>query len=466
MIASVNQPPNQSVAFSDRLWQLTLVWSLTTGILSAIFIPPLEGLDETPHFFRVYQCSEGRVYGYKDGTIVGGDLPCSVVTAAASFHGVRVLGDPTAFSLPLDAHRREMHPFPNTILYSPVPYLPASLVIAVGRMANLTPLLLLYGGRIANAITYAVLMSCAVRWMPVQKWTLFLIAMTPMPLVQAGALSADIVTNGAAFLGIAMVLHYAICAERITLRDVAALTLVLTVLALSKQAYCLLTLVFFMIPARKLGSRRQWALAATVVIGVPFLLDLAWSLSVKAIYTPLQAGVNPPAQLRYILHHPQAYAMLLWDRVTVHTLCLDTFNVICLMDVFLPKWVQWFYLATVVTTAVLDTDDSLTLGMQARLISLAVYLLELVGVFTLIYMSWNAVGAASLEGMHPRYLFPVLPLLLLPLRGLLVAILRKYRPGNRIAIETNRYGTAPLACVTVAIATMVSIHTIATFYYH
>lgn len=461
MVAMEKQPSGGPVTPHHGPWQLTLVLSLATGTMFAFCTPVTKSPDEHAHFFRAYHCSEGKLYACQAGNLVGDQLPDSLAAVTLRFHGCRPWSNSAAFSLPLDTHYRTFHPFPNTAMYSPVPYLPASSAIAAGRMANLTPLLLFYGGRLANVLAYAALATFAIRWMPVQKWMLFLIMLMPLPMFLAGSLSADVVTNGAAFLAIAMVLHFAIRAERVTPRSVAAIVLVFTIIALSKQVYCLLTLLFFMIPARKLGSRRQWALAALAVIGLPLLLDLAWCLSVKSLYMPLQPGVDPPAQLQYLLSHPCDFLAMLGQAIIeckAH-LYVHTVGVLGFQDTYLPTAVYWLYWAVLLTIALLDISDECLLGTAARLISLAVHVTGLLSITALMYISWTAVGGKHIEGMQPRYLLPILPLALLPLQGLGRSILRER--FTRRAIPLMPY----VAILTVVIAAIASINAITTSCY-
>lgn len=443
--------------------RIAWIMGLLIGIAFVLLTPPFESPDEHCHFLRAYHCSEGTLYAQKNQASTGDLLPDSLLTVSR-FRGSWPWSDKT-FSIALKPDRREYLAFSNTAIYSPVPYLPASLAIAAGRVVRLPPMALLYVARLANVVAYVALMVSALRYMPVQKWTLFLIAMMPMSMFLAGSLSADVITNGAAFLVIAMVLHDALQAQRLTRRHLATLLLWSVVVALSKQAYCLLPLLFIIVPAWKLGGRWQWRLATSTLVGIPILLCLAWSLSVNSLYAPLRAGVDPPAQLHYLLTHPQEYATVFFHRMVQPDVYYYLVGVLGWYTVFLPQPVYAIYWLALGTTAVLDAEESPFSSVGIRAVAAALFVLETVVVTTLIYMSWNAVGANRLEGIQPRYLIPVLPLAFLPLEGLAGRIVQRWPTARSILSRANRSWGPSLAGTTVAVAAVASIYSMVATYY-
>ena len=74
-----------------------------------------------------------------------------------------------ATGIPLDPQRRQFTAFPNTALYSPVPYLPQSAAIGPRGFCEPAPLTMLYLARIANLIVYLFLAAAAVRLAPIHN---------------------------------------------------------------------------------------------------------------------------------------------------------------------------------------------------------------------------------------------------------------------------------------------------------
>jgi uncharacterized membrane protein len=126
--------------------------------------------------------------------------------------------------------------------------------------------------------------------------------------------------------------------------------------------------------------------------------------------------VDPPAQARHILTHLPSYtaAML---KAMVHA---DTYvymiGLLGWLNVFLPKLAWQYYGLAVLATAVLDRG-SRPLPLRMKLALLGTYAVGAAAVITMVYLSSGHVGAKRVEGMQPRYLLPLILLLLQALCG-------------------------------------------------
>lgn len=461
--------------------RLTLGIGIVFGAVLVVLAPPFQSPDEMAHFYRAYECSEGRVYSQKVDTWVGNDMPVSLwktvwETTGGGDEGRRRFKfswpkTREALSMPLEPDRREYRAYCNTARFSPVCYLPQAVGMAAARLAGLSPLLIYDAGRLANLIAYVILAAAAVRWMPVQKWTAALLVLAPLPVFLAAHITADAPTNGVGFLAIAMVLHYALRAERVTLGGLLVLVGVFAVLALLKQGYLVLSLLFFAIPAAKFGGRRQFLLSAIVVIGIPVALCAAWSLSVMSLNVPLSPKVDVVAQMRYIVTHPLHYCWALvkalvlpipsfegvrvyWDTVGVLG-CQDLSLPRAYQDLYLPWMVYPVYWLALVATASLDADDTCQVSATVKKVSFALFVVASLMVATLTYLSWCNVGASSIAGLQARYWVPFMPLVLLPLHGWL----RKYQ-NDRVRLWMPVFVRSVLW-----IAILSSIHAIVRRYY-
>src|SRR4030095_2970885 len=180
--------------------------SLIFGFLFLTLTPPFQVPDENVHFFRAYQFSEGNLFG--------GILPKSLTITTSKFeylpfHPERKVKPEVIFSLlrlPLESHVKSDY-FRNNL--SPIAYLPQVIGIELGRIFDLSPLLLMYFGRTVNLFVWIFLIFTAIKTTPIFKWLFCLLALSPMALFQAASLSKDSFTIGASFLVIALSLQYA-----------------------------------------------------------------------------------------------------------------------------------------------------------------------------------------------------------------------------------------------------------------
>jgi uncharacterized membrane protein len=392
-----------------------------------VFItPPFSVPDELAHFLRAYHCSQGKLYATNRAHETGDDLPASLceiyrVIVEEAHHDKeysiswakldRVAGTR------LEPARQEFTVFSNTALYSPVAYLPQSLVIWAARCCELPPLKMLYLARFANLIVYLALAAAAVRLTPIHKWTLAMTALIPMSIYLAASLSADAMTLGLSLAVVAWVLRLALESEKPGPRELLALGILMVLLVLAKQAYFGLALLFFLIPGSKFSSRgRRWQIAA-LVIGAPLAIEAAWAWSLRGLYVPIRPFVDPPAQFRSILNNPWSYTATLFKAIFKkgsHSAMIGLFG---WLGPHLPHWIRHTYWAALGLTAFLDGGKPLRLDIRTKVVACGIYVFTAAGMATLVYLSWEQVGNKNIDGMQPRYFLPILPLLLLPFRG-------------------------------------------------
>ncbi len=402
------------------------VFGLLFGGSLVFLTPPYSVPDEQTHFYRAYHCSQGKLYASKRGGATGDDLPSSLTKTFVAITDQAENDEQFMISwakidkasrIALDPQRRQFTVFSNTALYTPVPYLPISAVIWVTHFWEPTPLAMLYMARVANLIVYLLLAAAAVRLMPIHKWTLALVALIPMSVYLAASLSADAMTLGLSLLVIAMPLNLAMGSERPSRRSLMMLGLLLVLLALSKQAYMGLALLFFVIPGKKFSSPgRRWLIAA-IFIGMPLVIDAAWTYSLRGLYVPMRSCVDPQAQLRWIFGHPWSYTAAMFKAIyhlDSYSLMIGVFG---WMGPHLPPWIRQTYWAALGITALLDGGKPLPLSFRAKVVAFGVYVFTASAMATFVYLSWECVGVKSIRGIQPRYFLPIVPLLLLLPRG-------------------------------------------------
>ena len=193
----------------DRPWNIFFWLGLIGGLAMAIGVPPFHVPDEPAHFYRSFQVSQGALLAEKRGPVTGGILPRSLRLAAEAFtEGIkfnpgkkisleRIKGD-ACIELAMD--RSEFIAFSNTALYSPLPYLPQAFAMRWGTRVDLSPVWLVYLGRISNLLCALVIISLAIRITPLYRWLFFLTALSPMALHLMASLSADALTNALSLL--------------------------------------------------------------------------------------------------------------------------------------------------------------------------------------------------------------------------------------------------------------------------
>ncbi len=412
---------------NDNLpYRFVFVFGLLFGGSLVFVVPPFGVPDELAHFHRAYHCSQGKLYATQRGGVTGdgsafvvdrdlrGDCRRGGVGRAVQDVAGQVRQDRRhgARSAAAAVHALSEHGLVQ----------PGALFAAIRRDLGRAfwepaPLAMFYLARVANLIAYLLVATTAVRLAPIHKWTLALVALMPMSVFLAASLSADAVTIGLSLLVVALTLNLALGSKRPSRRSFLALGVLLALLALSKQAYVGLSLLFFVIPATKFSSPgRRWLIAG-LMIGLPLAIDAAWTYSLRELYVPMYSYVNPQGQFHWILHHPWSYMATMFKAIYRLETYSHVIGVFGWMGKHLPLWICGTYWAALGFTAVLDGGRPLPLSVRAKAIALGVYLFTAAMMVTLVYLSWEREGSKGTEGIQPRYFLPIVPLLLLLPRG-------------------------------------------------
>ena len=389
--------------------------------------PPFDVPEELQHFLRIYQCSQGHIYPSRQGNVVGGEMPVSIPQG-----GHIIIGNPRSefdlkvsvqqikdsLAVPLQPERTTFMYFPATVRWSPVPYLPAAAAVRLGRSLELTAIQLLYLGRAGTLAGYLLLAAAAVLLMPIHKWTMSLIALMPTSIFFAASLSADAVSIALSLLAIAMILRPALGDGPIGRRRLLGLGAVLTLLSLAKPGYVLISLLFLAVPKERFYDRWQCLRVRTWMVGVPLAVSIGWAISIRRYCVPLRPCVDAAAQAHWIIENPWTYLRLLVTTLTHPDLYRFAIANLGWGSIHLSLLVYILYWAALAATAILDGGRGVVrLPPTMRTWAIAVYFLVMTAISTLTYLAWQAVGEMGIDGVQSRYLIPVLPLFLLPLRN-------------------------------------------------
>ncbi|MBF0318396.1 MAG: DUF2142 domain-containing protein [Nitrospirae bacterium] len=404
-----------------------LALALVFGLSFIIVVPPFQAPDETNHFYRAYQLSEGRLLAERRGGDVGGMLPEALDRTAKTI-SKNIPGHPEnkqevmeiteAFKIYADEGNRSFHKFHYTVLYSPVPFVPQGAAIYAGRRLGLPVLGLVYAGRVANLLVWILLMYLAVRTAPAYKWLFVFLALMPLSLFQGMSLSADSFTNAVCFLFTALVLRTASDRENLRL-NLLFLFLLSLPLTMSKHAYFPILMCLFLIPLSFFHTKKGYFASFGFIFLINLSINLWWSSKIGYLTVPYNMGfadtdaVSPERQLSYILEHPLVYAET-FIRTIVRLCQSGWYTVVGKMgwlDVNMPVVYQASYVWVLAALAIFSKPGALDLRLAKKLL-IFIAIFSCVLLFsTSEYLIWTPVGNQYIDGLQPRYVIPLLPLL-------------------------------------------------------
>jgi len=323
-------------------------------------------------------------------------------------------------NVPLEPDRRQFVHFAN-VIYSPIPYLASASAIALGRHDGLTPLQLLYLGRLANMLAFVSMGYLCLRMLPAFRRPFLLLLCMPMMLDLAGSLSADVITDSLAILLTSLIVRQAVRAdthpaETIGWRALVGIAAVSVALTLAKIAYFPLVGLVLLIPASRFGGRRRYALCIAALLMLNLLAQLYWTSQTPGMKANIRGVADPHQQLALILHCPMDFAGVVIGSIAVqgwNTLRSFVGN-LGWLDTQVPIPFVWFYLLAMAFACWSSPDEP----VSSRLFRLtAVTILATGGamatVALLTYLFWDPVGDRVITGMQGRYFIPVAPAIFL-----------------------------------------------------
>lgn len=341
--------------FQLQIRRVFLICGALLGACYTVILPPLQAPDEFAHLYRAYNVSDG----YCVAPLVS-PMPGSIKEFTSLFpphlEALRRIGAADLSELmrmPLDDARREGVWNQAINVYNCVPYVPAAMGIFAGRLFSSPPVGLLYLARLANLLTFLVIVYLALRLLPDFHLALFSLALMPMTLQQAGSASWDAVSFSTAFFLCAYIVklawdnsisalqpkHYWILAAAIIIGSLCKANIWLAPLLLC-------------VPASKFGSaRRKWVillayslLALVVVAGWNYINrdDIArWTAQLKD-----GQQINFAENAAVVYQHPWLFLQT-FLRTWTHRpdLPAEFVGKLGWLVVTLPDWALWAYVA-------------------------------------------------------------------------------------------------------------------------
>jgi len=401
------------------------------GLVFCFLTPPFQVPDELLHFHRAYSLTDGQLFLDATPTGAGANVPKSIMATFEKTAGPqdRFFGHPDqkmipgviydALKIPLAPEDKSWQSFTGTGLYTPITYLPSMVGVVIGRVLNASPLAMLYLCRIAHLFAWIGLIILALRWMPWYRWTLALLALTPMAVFIAAGVSPDSVTYGVAagFTAYCLRLAYGEV-ERIERRHLLMLTGLTLLLAMAKPTYLLLSLLYFLIPVQKFTSPKSYWLGFLLTLAPGVVFYKSWTALVgNILLIPLGNAANPTLQIQFLTGNPQFIVLILINAIGFFGLKVMSEIVGCLgrLDTPLPAWLVLLYFAGLIYCARHDGNPRVTLSFKSKLWIAAIFIGVWSAINLLIYIIWSPVAYIVPLGVQGRYISPValLPLLLL-----------------------------------------------------
>lgn len=400
-----------------------VIVSLIFGFIYVFILPPFQSVDEASHFYRGYSIINKELLAKKSNGEAGDYLPASLKKLTSKYDFLIKKVDNKikpkyiidSSKIELEKNKTEFITFQNTALYSPVCYLSQIPGMYIGKTLNLNPLTISYLGRISNLLFFTLIIYFAIKIIPFYKTTTMLVALMPMTLSLGAALTSDVMVIGLNILWISLLMKILFEKEKVTNNQIGALIFIALILALLKDYFMLIPLIF-LIPKSKFQNSSKYFLCVLGVLLVSSMSFLLWQNIIDKLSFNMNTHANSLQQMHFIMSHPLSYLGVLLKTFIVKTprIVITMIGVLGWQDTPLDFLTYMIYPILIILSIIEEKKAGFKFEKwQLYLLSFDI-IISICLIYTTLYLMWSQVGSSIVTGLNGKYFTPlVLPLCLL-----------------------------------------------------
>jgi len=392
------------------------LYGLVAVSLLAINVPPFQIADEPAHFQRAAQVARGDIVGTRfsetgaNGKLVvkaGGSLDPAILEATSPFASLAFHPEVRATRglWASDIHwsdKLALQSF-QTVNYPPFFYLPSAIGVLAGQKAGLSVVQTLTLSRLLTGFTTVILGAVAIAIAGGAAAWIFTILTLPMSLSLIASVSQDAMILGCSALAGALLMRVTRWPGARNGTLMAGLALMLSLVAMARPPYGALAVLPLAI--RRAPWRPRFLAAAAVATCVTI-----WSAIVAGTTLTEVGGVvgaNTATQLAMLRDDPLLGVSAVWGSLFQYWrgYAVSFIGQLGWLDTKLPVS---YHLAAITMLGMAALNAVLQIkgeriGAGSRLVIAAGLLFSIIGIFSLLYVTWTAPGLHIVEGVSGRY---------------------------------------------------------------
>jgi hypothetical protein len=403
----------------DRTISVYLFAIAVAGCAFVFLLPPFMGTDEPWHWLRAVQIAGGEFFPRDMGLNRWGG---HVDRGAYVFIESILQAFRSKAPIPVAEVRQILQSFPAgssemvavafpPAAYSPLPYLPSAIGIALARLFGADLLQQVWAARLGNLLVYLIGVVGVIKLLPRGRYAALALCTTPAAIQLAGSISGDPANFIIPALLIALCLRVQVDAKWPAPAGKPALALLIISLGLLKPTTMMLAGLSLMIPAQQFGgSREKWRFLLKVALAAA-AVAIAWNMAyplVPAAYWDI--GANPGETLATIFGDPFAalrtFFGTVWDKSPLWW--MESYGRFgghpSPYSHYTPSILDWIGLGLIL--ALIPTSRNPRFDpIGAAYLLLAAFALATL-ILLALWLGFTRPGSPSILGLQGRYFFP------------------------------------------------------------
>lgn len=387
--------------------------SLVVGLILVFINVPQIRYDEHAHFWRAYEISKGNIISRTSNT-----LPNSVISLFeredGSYPNKEMNYDTIKEKIndPLNPQDERIFPVGATGSLTPISYIPQVIGVTIGRLLQLSPIVILWLGRITNLLAYIGLIFVAIKIIPSEKWKsiIMIIALFPMSMNLAATVSPDTVIIGFTLLAISYAMYLKFEIEKIGLKQIAIFGILCMVPTVCKIVYFPLGLLVLLFPKEKFENKTKRNLSyilTPILIFIPyFILNKIVGLGDYAIAIRTNMMEQCLFTASDIVRDCGIAINTMYSEFSLYLFeMIGGWNTIELVSIIILGILLFeMFVKT-------EENEKYKFCKKDNIVFAIICLIEILGVVAAMYLGWTQAKQTVVEGVQGRYFLPVLPLI-------------------------------------------------------
>lgn len=205
--------------------------------------------------------------------------------------------------------------------------------------------------------------------------------------------------------------------DKINIKQLLILVGIVTLIGtLKSMAYIPIALIIFILPVIKIikeNKKHIVLIALLVIISCLMNLFITYELSKETVSDTRMEGTDAGAQISYIRENPKEYTKTIYNHTRSVFLRFEVLAFLNAPMFFGTNYSQVFLLLFLFVLYVSIIDDSKNFNRKTKGIFILTCLLTFIITSTMLYISYTKVGNDVISGYQSRYIYPMIPLLLM-----------------------------------------------------